>query len=159
LFHISFSFTVLVLETFSETKLFLFGLLRYFTTTPLRTVFFPRRAEITCHSVQWIKSLRTTKNLAEVTQAEYENPSLHCFIITLQLTACKTRVAHCPKLPNFFACHTKIRQIFLSENALMLVSKIAVFNDAPVRSAVAITPQTFIPGACFEYKPTQWLPD
>jgi len=33
-----------------------------------------------------------------------------------------------------------------------------VFNDAPVRSAVAITPQTFIPGACLEWKPTQWLP-
>ena len=41
----------------------------------------------------------------------------------------------------------------------MLVSTITVFNNAPVRSAVAITSQTFIPGACFEYKPTQWLPD
>jgi len=81
----------------------------YFNTTPIRTVFFPRGAEIMCRSVQWITSLRTTKNLAEVIQAEYEKLSLHCSIITLQLTACKTRVAHCPKLPNFFACHTKIR--------------------------------------------------
>lgn len=41
----------------------------------------------------------------------------------------------------------------------MLVSTITAFNNAPVRSAVTITPQTLIPGACFEYKPTQCLPD
>jgi len=127
LFHTFCKFIILVLKTFSEKKkCFLLGLHRHSNTTPLRTVFFPRGVELMCRSVHWITSLRTTKNLAEVIQAEYENPSLHCFIITLQLTARKTRVAHCPKLPNFFACHTEIRQIFLYEKALMLVSTITV---------------------------------